>query len=246
MCPMETSPSKTLGYYLGRLSEERRERGLVGALAQTSRFFANKMFVTNKATWYRLDVENRALSPQCEAFEFGLMDFLEASDFFEANHHSFSWMFIEQELEVARATAHRFPCLRDGGKVIGYIKFGIERVFVNDFGQVMAIPPDAAFIYDTFIMPTHRSEGLAKYLISRTVDFAKENGFRCVWCHIPAWNKPSISAFTHAGFEAVGKVRYLRVLRKEFLLKRPRNSAFLVMGPANGSSVLQLRDCVIR
>lgn len=183
-----------------------------------------KALATNKAAWYRLSLDEFVpRSETTDSLRFGFMDFDEASDFFRTNHEFFPWMFFDEEMQVARTARHMFPCLKDEDRVVGYIKLGIEKVFLLDFGRILNIPPDAAFIYDTFVAPPYRGRGTGATLIGMTAGFAREEGFRSLWCHIPPWNEPSKKAFGRCGFRPVGEVRFVRLLGRELLWKQPGN-----------------------
>lgn len=208
-------------YYSARLREEFASQGPVGLSKLVALNLKRKAVNTNKATWYHLCLGEFSSSAHVDASTtFDLMSLNEASDFFKRNHKSFPWMFLERELEVALEAEHLFPCLRDKGKVVGYIKLGIGKVFIVDFERIMHIPPTTAFVYDTFVMPSHRHMGLGTLLVDMTARLARDKGFRNLWCHIPSWNGPSIRAFGKVGFKPVGEVRFLRLLGKEFFCRR--------------------------
>jgi ribosomal protein S18 acetylase RimI-like enzyme len=214
--------TKDLKYYSRRLRQEFARRGAIGLGKLVVLNIMKRTLSTRKATWYRLRLNELVpFTQKGVPGSFGLMNIGEASGFFEKNHASFPWMSIEEELETARAADHMFPCVRDKGEVVGYIKLGIEKVFISDFEKILHLQPTAAFIYDTFVMPSYRRTGLGTYLIGMTARLAQEKGFLSLWCHIPSWNEPSIKAFRRAGFEAVGEVRFVRLLGRDFFHKRP-------------------------
>ncbi len=237
----DTDKRKDLQYYFQKVQQEFDHRGPVGLGRWMASRSMRKVLQTNCATWYRLDLDKIVAAPDF-AVDFGFMDADEASDFFKKNHPSFPWMFISQEIEAARSAGHFFPCLKDAGKIVGYIKLGVGKVFILDFGRILNIPPTSAFIYDTFIMPSHRGRGLSTYLIAMTARFAREKGHLSLWCHIPSWNVPSISAFRRVGFEPVADVRFIRLLGREILCNQKGLLAFSIKRVPGKPSELQLKE----
>lgn len=244
---MAVRSRKNLKYYYDRLREEHKSRGSTGLSLLILSNIARKILRTNAATWYRLDLNGFVpMSPKPGSLSFGFMHLDEAQDFFRNHQGSFPWMFVKEEMEVAQAVCHVFPCLRDGDTVIGYIKLGIEKAFVLDFERILYISPNAAFIYDTFISPSHRSMGLASQLVGLTARFAQEQGFRTIWCHIPDWNDPSKKAFRRAGFEAVGKIRFIKLFGKDYFRKHPKTFPLSIGKAGEKSSELMLSRAMVQ
>lgn len=238
---------KNLRYYWNRFREEQRRRGLGGLSMLILTLLARKSLRTNKATWYRLDLnEFVTVSPGTGALSDGFMDLNEAQDFFRKHHDSFPWMFLEEEMEAARDAGHVFPCLREGDEVIGYVKLGIKKAFVLDFERILHIPPTAAFIYDSFIMPSHRGNGLGSLIIERTAEFAQKNGFCELWCHIPAVNVPSKRMVERVGFKAAGEVRFVKLFGKDFFRKQPRSFPLSTERSGRNSTKLILNEVPVQ
>ncbi len=233
--------------YLKRFQEETIRQGPLGAASLALRIVFRNAFMTNKARWYRLHLDGLETHSETEAsVTFGFMTFEEAISFFRENHKSFPWMYIKEEMDVARESGHLFPCLRDNGEIAGYIKLGTGKVFILDFGRVLCIPSTALFIYDTFIAPSHRGKGLASFLIKKTSQSARENEFRTVWCHIPSWNTPSVRAFGKAGFEPIGEIRFARILGKEIFCTRREKLPFLIGAATTNHGELFLREALVK
>ena len=244
---MAVRSRKNLKYYYDRLREEHKKRGSGGLSMLILSNLARKILRTNSATWYRMDLNGFVpTSPKPGSPSFGFMSLDEAQDFFINHQGSFPWMFVKEEMEVAEAGRHVFPCLRDDDAVIGYIKLGIEKAFVLDFERILYISPGAAFIYDTFISPSHRGMNLGSQLVGQTVKFAREQGFRTIWCHIPDWNDPSKKAFRRVGFEAVGEIRFVKLFGKDYFRKHPKTFPLSIGKAGEKSNELMLSEAMIQ
>ena len=71
------------------------------------------------------------------------------------------------------------------------------------------------FLYDIYILPEQRGNGVAKYLVQQSIKFLKSKGFTKVGNHVPPWNKPSIRV-NENGFGIVrpGKFNLLCLYQK--------------------------------
>lgn len=131
----------------------------------------------------------------------------------------FSWMYKEKEIQLAETDKHIYVSILNNGNIIGYIKVGINNVYIHDFDKVVCFPKDSAFIYDTFILPEYRGKNIASYTISRTIDFLREAGFKKLWCHIEKWNTASLKTFQRAGFMPKGTIRFSKVFGLPIFVK---------------------------
>lgn len=239
--------SRDLKYYCGRLQEEFRRRGPIGLYKAVLTNLQRRIITTNNAIWFRLCLDKHIplIQPKI-SLGFDLMNIEEATDFFKKHHGSFPWMFIKEELQIAGSTRHMFPCLRDKDQVVGYVKLGIEKVFVLDFEKTLCIPPTAAFIYDAFILPSHRGMGLGSFIIAMTARHAQESGFRSIWCQIPSWNIPSVRMVERAGFESVGEIRFVKLFGRDFFRKRPKSSPLSIGKAGKKSNELMLSEAMVQ
>lgn len=239
---MTVKQKKNLRYYLRRISREFNDRGARGFVLWITSVALHKGFRTNEAAWYRLllkEFVSTVPNPR-GGIVFDVMSFEEAFAFFRNNHDAFRWMYREEEIRVARHALHEFTCLREGSEVIGYIKLGVERIFVSDFSKVLLVPPLTAFIYDTFILPSHRNIGLGSFLIAKTAEYAQQKGYHNLWCHIPSWNRASVKAYAHVGFRPVGHVRLFRICGKDLFIVRSPSSALSIQRVTGRAKELQL------
>ena len=97
------------------------------------------------------------------------------------------------------------------GKKVGCIKIGFKNVYISDYDKIIKLPNKMAFIYDTYVLEDQRKKGVAKYLITHAIKFLKAHKYTKVRCHIPPWNKASISAYEKIGFRKISYIRYFKI-----------------------------------
>lgn len=131
----------------------------------------------------------------------------------------FPWMYKSKEIELAETDKHIYVSILHNSDIIGYIKVGINNVYIHDFDKIVFFPKDSAFIYDTFILPEYRGNKIALYALSKTIHFLNKAGFQRLWCHIEKWNIASLKTFQKAGFTPKGSIRFSRVLGLPFFVK---------------------------
>lgn len=187
--------------------------GILTLCVKTVKRLGESVLQTNSADWFRADLSqvHQAPAPSAEArVDFNAME--DVVSWLKQIRTEFTWVWVEAELEAARAHDHVFALLRLGTEAAGYVKIGFTRAYVTDFQQCIVVPSASAYIYDTFVHPKYRRRGLATFAILQTLDFLQERNVRFVWCHIPTWNSPSIKAYVRSGFSRVRHVRYARLL----------------------------------
>lgn len=123
------------------------------------------------------------------------------------------WMFNNREIEVALKESHLYPQIRRNGEIIGYLKVGVKKVYIEDFKRVVTLPAESAFIYDTFVLDSLRGNKLASFMIGETMKFLKDSGIKKIYCHIPPWNAASINTYSKSGFKRSGTIRHICILR---------------------------------
>ena len=169
------------------------------------------LFAFNSANWYRADLgclPGESDIPDNSVVRFSTS---ETVDWLCELAREFPFAWNERELMAAMRHGHLYPLLRVNGRNAGYVKVGLARAHVSDFNSQIALPFGCAFIYDTFIHPDFRSRGLGTFMISSVLRHLRSIGLNTVWCHIPAWNRPSSRAFETNGFCKVAHVRFMRI-----------------------------------
>ncbi|MHC4300447.1 MAG: GNAT family N-acetyltransferase [Planctomycetota bacterium] len=125
---------------------------------------------------------------------------------------SFGWLYVPEEIRLKNACEHYYPTAVHNGKIVGYIKIGVDRVYIQDFDRILRLPARTAMIYDTFVLPDYRRKGVCSQLISESVKLLSDQGFDSVWCHIPPSNRASATAYSHAGFEQIARIKFVKIL----------------------------------
>ncbi len=200
-----------LGKFSQRLRSAYAEHGPLGLIPAAAARAANIAFGANQAWWFARD-----LTEKIEPAEAHL------PLTFQHNNAcaTIKWMRTLQkpsvvhpaELEVARAEGHYLVNVRHEGKIIGYVKVGFGRVYIQDYGRVVSFRPHEAFIYDTFVLPEYRRKKVASAAIAYCLKLLADKGYLKLYCHIPPWNVASITAYRRAGFQQLRKIRYRRIL----------------------------------
>jgi GNAT superfamily N-acetyltransferase len=119
------------------------------------------------------------------------------------------------ELFRARHDAGR-TCLmawRDG-RPIGYTWFS-ERITPDVSVCPIPLPPNAAYLYDLFVLPAERGTGVGSALVSARLRLARERGFTEGWRMISVDNRASLRTVEKTGGKGtrvVGEMSYVKVL----------------------------------
>jgi len=146
-------------------------------------------------------------------------DISKLSDWLKTHHAVFPWIYFGKELETAQANSHIYVCILHRSNIIGYIKVGINNVYIHDFDKVVHFPSKIAFIYDTFVLPEYRGKRIASCAIIETIQFLEERGLEKLWCHIEGWNHASLKTFQKVGFKKKASIRFFRLFGFPFFLQ---------------------------
>ncbi len=130
------------------------------------------------------------------------------------------WMYKEKEISTGREEAHLYPHIKADGKIIGYAKVGLGRVYIEDYDTIVTLPAQHAFIYDTFVDPQYRGKKIAPFLVRTIIRYLKTRGIISFGCHIPSWNKASMSVYEGIGFRRMKYVRHVRAFGVKLYFER--------------------------
>jgi ribosomal protein S18 acetylase RimI-like enzyme len=187
-------------------NEEFNELSPVRVMGRILRF----IFTTNSAIWFEKDLTEELADYQAKLpVEIDLTSISETIEWLKSQKQS--WVVHPQEIATALEYNHCWPSIRTSGKIIGCIKIGFRNVYIVDYNRVIELPERMAFIYDTYVLQEQRGKGVAKHLITQAIKFLKAQGYTKVRCHIPPWNKASISAYEKIGFKKFSYIRYFRI-----------------------------------
>lgn len=197
--------------YLDKIKNIYENQGLKILLKKVTKNILSPIFMTNSSIWFERD-----LTKELTDYQPGFPVEFEASTIDKTikwlKNQKQSWLVNQKEINTAKQFNHCWPYVKSNGKIIGCIKIGFDNVFVVDYKQVVKFPEKMAFIYDTYILDEQRGKGIGKYLISQTIKLLKSQGYTIVGCHIPPWNKISISAYEKMGFKKISYIRFFRIL----------------------------------
>jgi ribosomal protein S18 acetylase RimI-like enzyme len=130
-------------------------------------------------------------------------------------------MLSQREQETAMQEHHIWANIQSNQHIIGYLKIGFNRVFINDYRQTLTFSPDVAYIYDTYILPSYRHQRVASVLIHDACHYLQTKEFSRVLCHIPPWNQASARLYGKTGFRIAQSISACRVVGKTILSFNP-------------------------
>jgi GNAT superfamily N-acetyltransferase len=80
----------------------------------------------------------------------------------------------------------------------------------------LALPADAAYLWDLYVIPGERSNGVGSALASARVRIARECGFREGWRMISPSNAPSIRTLAKSASDTrvVGELRFIKIFNR--------------------------------
>lgn len=199
-----------------------REMGARELIARILRRASFGLISTRHAIWY---VKNLSSQSGREGIEAAMPVHVDFHSFPETvrwmEELPESWVLTEAERTVAEQEGHYWANVKTGQEIIGYLKVGMNRVYINDFEKVVTFPSGTAFISDTFVLPEYRNRKIAACLVDQACQFLREKGFVKVLCHIPVWNKASSAVYTKLGFVPTKAIRYVRLFGFSFLTSNP-------------------------
>jgi radical SAM protein with 4Fe4S-binding SPASM domain len=202
---------------LDNISKKQGFKGIVKAFLNKIKEF---VFRSSYSIWFEktLDLPLQAVTPGFP-IELNFNGITETTDWIYKNTDDY--YFLKQETDLALSNGHVFPNVKHNGKIIGFMKIGLNEVFIKDFRKNITFPQGTAFIYDTFVSKEYRGKKIAQAMISGAMELLKNKGVKRVLCHIEQWNTPSLCAYNTLGFKEIGKIRYLKIFGREFLSKDP-------------------------
>jgi GNAT superfamily N-acetyltransferase len=99
-----------------------------------------------------------------------------------------------------------------GSEVIGY-GWVAETIGPDVTACPLAMPPYAAYLWDLYVIPAERSNGVGSALASARLQLARDLGFREGWRMIAPSNAASLRTLAKTGSDTrtVGELRYIKV-----------------------------------
>jgi GNAT superfamily N-acetyltransferase len=111
-----------------------------------------------------------------------------------------------------------------GSEPIGY-GWVAERMGPDVTACELALPPHAAYLWDLYVVPGERSNGVGSALAGARIRTARELGFSEGWRMIAPTNGASLRtlAKTSRGNRVIGELRYVKVLSRMRVRFTPAN-----------------------
>jgi len=196
--------------YLDKIKEIYKDQGSKKLFIDIIKKIFSIVYTTNSAIWFERDLTEEITDYQPDfSVEIDMNSIDKTIQWLKSQKQS--WVVHPKEIVVALKYNHCWPYVSINGKIIGCIKIGFKNVFIVDYKKVIKFPEKMAFIYDTYVLEEQRGKGIGKYLILEAVKFLKSKRYEKVRCHIPSWNKISISAYEKIGFKKINYIRFYRV-----------------------------------
>lgn len=136
----------------------------------------------------------------------------------EADWPALSSLVMQRDLARFRALVaagrHGLVAWR-GLKPIGY-GWVAERMGPDVTACPLELPSYAAYLWDLYVLPEERRNGIGSALASARIQKARELGFREGWRMISPSNTPSLRtlASSASGTRVVGELRYIKLLSR--------------------------------
>jgi GNAT superfamily N-acetyltransferase len=102
-----------------------------------------------------------------------------------------------------------------GRQPIGYA-WVAERIGPDVTQVPLALPPDAAYLWDLYVVPTERCHGIGSALASARCRIARERGFREGWRMIAPTNHASVRTLVRSGpaIRVIGEFRFVKLITR--------------------------------
>jgi len=109
-----------------------------------------------------------------------------------------------------------------GTQPIGYA-WVAERVGPDVTIVPLPLPPDAAYLWDLYVVPAERCNGIGSALASARCQLARARGFREGWRMIAPSNHASVRTLVRSGPGArvVGEMRYIKLITRMYVRFTP-------------------------
>lgn len=203
--------------FLRKSLDVMRAEGFAALLGKAVRKFRLLLYQTNDAEWLNKDlrdvVESQAPDVSARVI-FSSREKVVA--WMKENSSRYPWIYIEAENYIACIHDHVYPFIVHNNEIVGYIKIGMKRVYIDDFKRFMRIPDKNAFIYDTFILPNYRGKHMGSFLLASVLEYLRMHGYERVWCHIPKWNTASLKLYEGAGFQKISHIKFVKLMSFRF------------------------------
>ncbi len=140
------------------------------------------------------------------------------------------------QFQVALAHEHDLVLARRGGETLGWAWIGYEKVRLSPLGRAIFLPEGCAYLYDAYVRPAVRGQGIGGALVRARCERADALGTSRLVTHVLSGNVPSLRALRANGFETLGRTVFVRALALRMWMREPL--------PPSRSGLVQSRPSV--
>ncbi|MEX0721661.1 MAG: GNAT family N-acetyltransferase [Balneolaceae bacterium] len=103
------------------------------------------------------------------------------------------------------------------GEIVAYAWVAEKEFFIEGINYIYPLKKDEIFLYSCFVTRSHRGKGIHSAMINeRLNDYIKDGRYTSAYVGVLSVNKGSIKGIEKAGFKKINKIRYVKLLNKEF------------------------------
>jgi ribosomal protein S18 acetylase RimI-like enzyme len=131
-----------------------------------------------------------------------------------------------RQFRVALEHDHDIVLARRGEQVLGWAWLGYERVYLAPLGSEIRLTDGTGYLYDAYVRPAERGQGLAHGLVAARCERADDLGIERLLSHVLVGNAASLRTLQSHGFSTVGRTLFLRALALHVWTREPVPSRY--------------------
>jgi GNAT superfamily N-acetyltransferase len=176
---------------------------------------------------FRLTEKVTSIEPLTEVdFQIIQADSAEISDLLKfTDHELIRWRFSQGELcWVARAE----------GDIVSYVWAAFERQRVEELCNAIELQEGEVYLYDAFTLPEWRGKALYPAILSRQLEYFKQQGYKRALIFTVEENMASRRGITRAGFHHFQTIELTKVINFALYIygpKTPQDEVDVTFGP---------------
>jgi len=116
---------------------------------------------------------------------------------------------------------HDLVVALQGDQTVGWAWLGYEKVFLPPLGREIHLPPGTAYLYEAFVRPASRGQGIGKALVGARRQRASAAGCERLLTHVLAGNQASLRSLQAHGFRVSGRTQFLKALALRVWTRAP-------------------------
>lgn len=107
------------------------------------------------------------------------------------------------------------------GVEVGWAWIGRDSVFLPPLGREIHLPTGTAYLYEAFVRPNARGQGIGRALVGARCRQAARLGYARLLTHVLEGNQASLRALEAHGFTATGRTHFVRALSLRVWTRSP-------------------------